>query len=87
MATGPQLETSVYIFAHCRETFDVRTKSDPSNVAYTTAKLGMHTDLAYENYVPGVSFGPCMLVHTSIILHGSDLMAHSIHLLAQCELY
>jgi hypothetical protein len=50
------------MFLPSRETFDVHTKPDPSNVAYTAAKLGMHTDLAYENYVPGVSLSYSLII-------------------------
>ena len=45
----------------CRNThygvnFEVMFKEDPSNVAYTNGTLGLHTDLPYYEYTPGVIF-------------------------------
>ncbi len=38
------------------ENFAVKSKVDPSNLAYTPVQLGMHTDLPYYSNPPGVSF-------------------------------
>ncbi|RDD45920.1 Gamma-butyrobetaine dioxygenase [Trichoplax sp. H2] len=41
-------------------TFQVKSKTDASNLAYTTGGLGMHTDLTYFNYIPGIQFLHCI---------------------------
>lgn len=38
-----------------RHTFQVKAKYNPSNLAYTSDGLPLHTDLPYYDYVPGVS--------------------------------
>ena len=38
-----------------RENFAVKSKVDPSNLAYTSLALGLHTDLPYYTNPPGVS--------------------------------
>ena len=40
---------------HGRQVFVVKNKVEPNNLAYTTAALGLHTDLPQVNYTPGVS--------------------------------
>ncbi|KAI8519039.1 Gamma-butyrobetaine dioxygenase [Branchiostoma belcheri] len=40
--------------------FVVMTKPNPSNVAYTSVKLGLHTDLPQYNYTPGVQMLHCI---------------------------
>ncbi|XP_078663612.1 gamma-butyrobetaine dioxygenase-like isoform X2 [Branchiostoma floridae x Branchiostoma belcheri] len=40
--------------------FVVMSKPNPSNVAYTSVKLGLHTDLPYYNYTPGVQMLQCI---------------------------
>ncbi|XP_035662137.1 gamma-butyrobetaine dioxygenase-like [Branchiostoma floridae] len=40
--------------------FVVKSKPNPSNVAYTSAKLGLHTDLPQYNYTPGVQMLHCI---------------------------
>ncbi|KAL9983475.1 hypothetical protein ACROYT_G005655, partial [Oculina patagonica] len=40
--------------------FEVQAKFDPSNVAYTTDYLPLHTDMAYYDYVPGVQLLHCI---------------------------
>ena len=39
---------------HYGETFQVRTKANPNNAAYTNTYLGLHLDLPYYEYNPGV---------------------------------
>lgn len=39
---------------HYGETFQVESKSDPNNLAYTADSLDMHTDLSYLVFKPGV---------------------------------
>ncbi len=34
--------------------FEVESKEDPSNLAYTTATLGLHLDEQHYAYTPGV---------------------------------
>ena len=43
-------------FSFCRPTFQVKSKTDASNAAYTSGRLPLHTDLAYYIWAPGVSF-------------------------------
>ena len=38
----------------------VRSKPDANNLAYTGASLGLHTDLPYYRYTPGVQFLHCI---------------------------
>jgi gamma-butyrobetaine dioxygenase len=40
---------------HYGEEFSVKSKMEPSNVAYTGQALQLHTDLPYYEYKPGVS--------------------------------
>jgi len=40
---------------HYGEEFSVKSKMEPSNVAYTGQPLQLHTDLPYYEYKPGVS--------------------------------
>ncbi|CAG0917145.1 unnamed protein product [Notodromas monacha] len=40
--------------------FPVKVKMEPSNLAYTGAALGLHTDLVYYDYMPGVQFLHCI---------------------------
>lgn len=38
----------------------VKTKNNPSNLAYTTGTLMLHTDLAYYDYLPGMQMMHCI---------------------------
>ena len=38
-----------------RHNFIVEAKIDPNNLAYTTGRLALHTDLPFYDYPPGVS--------------------------------
>ncbi len=40
---------------HYNETFDVVAKHEPNNIAYTPDTIGLHVDLPYYEYGPGVS--------------------------------
>ena len=42
---------------HYGHYFEVETKDDPSNLAYTSGTLGLHLDLGFYNYTPGVREG------------------------------
>ncbi|XP_046399888.1 gamma-butyrobetaine dioxygenase-like isoform X3 [Ischnura elegans] len=46
---------------HYGELFSVRAKNEPSNVAYTSEKLQIHTDLPYYEYKPGVNMLQCLV--------------------------
>ncbi|XP_065341216.1 gamma-butyrobetaine dioxygenase-like [Cloeon dipterum] len=46
---------------HYGEEFNVKSKSDPSNVAYTEQALQLHTDLPYYEYKPGVNMLHCLV--------------------------
>ena len=41
-------------YFYYREDFDVIAKPSPSNVAYSSGPLQLHTDLPYYEYKPGV---------------------------------
>ncbi|XP_074649433.1 gamma-butyrobetaine dioxygenase-like [Tubulanus polymorphus] len=43
------------------ESFQVESKTDPSNLAYTNVKLGLHCDLPFYYYVPGLQFLHCVV--------------------------
>lgn len=45
---------------HYGKTFNVKNKVNPNNLAYTSATLGLHSDLAYMSYVPGVQLLHCI---------------------------
>ena len=52
-------------FGYLRETnfgeiFNVETKPNPSDIAYTDAALASHTDNPYRNPVPGIQFLHCL---------------------------
>ncbi len=40
-------------------TFEVKTHINPTNLAFTSAALGLHTDLPSEDFAPGVQFLHC----------------------------
>lgn len=42
------------------EVFQVMSKPDPNNLAFTNATLGLHTDNPYYYYVPGVQMLHCL---------------------------
>ncbi|XP_064619881.1 gamma-butyrobetaine dioxygenase-like [Lineus longissimus] len=42
------------------DTFVVKSKQDPSNLAYTNKKLGLHCDLPFYNSVPGIQMLHCV---------------------------
>ncbi len=39
---------------HYLDVFEVKSKGDPNNLAYTSGTLGLHVDLPYYKYTPGV---------------------------------
>jgi gamma-butyrobetaine dioxygenase len=43
--------------------FNVITKSEPMNLAYTSATLGLHLDLPFYDYTPGVQLLQCVRQH------------------------
>ena len=48
---------NIYIFfLKFRVTFHVQVKSDATNAAYTSASLGLHSDVPFYDYIPGVRF-------------------------------
>lgn len=52
-------------FGHIRETnygrlFDVKTRSSPDNLAFSSAGLALHTDNTYRNPVPGLQLLHCL---------------------------
>ena len=49
------------IWLYFRDNFSVKTKVNTSNLAYTPQTLGLHTDLPYYHYCPGVSDPGCIL--------------------------
>ncbi|XP_070534063.1 gamma-butyrobetaine dioxygenase-like [Ptychodera flava] len=42
------------------EEFTVKSKFEPSNLAYTGHKLGLHTDLPHYHYTPSIQFLHCI---------------------------
>ena len=60
-----QLLTVIEQFGYVRETnygpyFEVRTRVDPSNLAYTNLGLGCHLDNPYRDPVPGLQLLHCL---------------------------
>jgi len=56
----------VDLFGYVRETnygrlFDVRVEPDPANLAFTSSRIGMHTDNPYRNPVPGLQLLHCLI--------------------------
>lgn len=56
----------VNLFGFVRETnygttFAVREEADPSNLAFTKASIGMHTDNPYRDPVPGLQLLHCLI--------------------------
>ncbi len=56
----------VGLFGYVRETnygpiFDVRVESNPANLAFTSATIGMHTDNPYRDPVPGLQLLHCLV--------------------------
>lgn len=56
----------VDLFGYVRETnygqiFDVRVKPDPANLAFTSQRIGMHTDNPYRDPVPGLQLLHCLV--------------------------
>ena len=45
---------------HYGQFWNVRSKSEANNLAYTGASLGLHTDLPYYDYTPGVQLLHCL---------------------------
>ena len=45
---------------HYGRIFEVKAKNDPNNLAYTNAELGLHVDLLFYEYMPGVQFLHCI---------------------------
>ena len=48
---------------HYGDDFEVYTKANPNNLAYTSAGLGLHTDLTYYSYMPGTQLLHCIGQH------------------------
>ena len=62
--TDEALKDMVHLLGHVDPScfgydFQVRVHSDPSNIAYTTSALGLHTDLPSESPPPSVQFLHC----------------------------
>lgn len=62
--TNDALQTLCELFGTVRPsfsgyTFDVFSKSNPENLAYTSKKLELHTDLPAEELAPGIQFLHC----------------------------
>ena len=60
-----QLFAVVALFGYVRETnygrlFDVKTVEKPTNLAFTSMKLGLHTDNPYRDPVPGLQLLHCL---------------------------
>ncbi len=58
--------TVVDLFGYVRETnygrlFDVRVEPDPANLAFTSLRIGMHTDNPYRDPVPGLQLLHCLI--------------------------
>ena len=47
-------------WTHYGDFWNVRTKPEANNLAYTSASLGLHTDLPYYSYTPGVQLLHCI---------------------------
>lgn len=69
----PAAEEAVFdavdLFGFVRETnygrlFDVIVRSDPANLANTSAEIGMHTDNPYRDPVPGLQLLHCIVNET-----------------------
>ncbi|CAH1797488.1 unnamed protein product, partial [Owenia fusiformis] len=45
---------------HYGETFTVKSKRDPNNLAYTGLKLGLHVDLPFYSFAPGIQMLHCI---------------------------
>ena len=50
----------VFVFVF-RQTFQVYSKFDPSNLAYTNAELGLHVDLPFYVYPPNVRINKMLI--------------------------
>ena len=56
----------VDLFGYVRETnygrvFDVKIEPDPANLAFTSQRIGMHTDNPYRDPVPGLQLLHCLV--------------------------
>lgn len=49
---------------HYGRTFQVKSKQNPSNLAYTSGGLALHTDLPFYNHVPGIQMLHCIKAAT-----------------------
>ena len=63
--TSRQLKTLSRKFGYLRETnfgelFNVETKPNPSDLAYTDVALALHTDNPYRDPVPGIQYLHCL---------------------------
>ena len=47
-------------WTHYGQIWNVRSKSEANNLAYTGASLGLHTDLPYYDHTPGVQLLHCL---------------------------
>ncbi|XP_071533091.1 gamma-butyrobetaine dioxygenase-like isoform X3 [Panulirus ornatus] len=62
---------------HYGEDFTVKAKPDPSNVAYLSGLLQLHTDLPYYEYKPGVQFIHCIVQYEGN--GGESLVSDAVH--------
>lgn len=62
--------------------FDVQSKPDPNNLAYTSLALPLHTDLAYQEAVPGNQFLHCFRNETS---GGESIFADALSIVEEFE--
>nr|XP_045617057.1 gamma-butyrobetaine dioxygenase-like [Procambarus clarkii]XP_045617058.1 gamma-butyrobetaine dioxygenase-like [Procambarus clarkii]XP_045617059.1 gamma-butyrobetaine dioxygenase-like [Procambarus clarkii]XP_045617060.1 gamma-butyrobetaine dioxygenase-like [Procambarus clarkii] len=62
---------------HYGESFTVKKKQDPSNVAYLSGPLQLHGDLPYYEYMPGVQFIHCIVQYEGE--GGESLVTDAVH--------
>lgn len=68
---------------HYGEDFTVKVKSDPSNVAYLSGPLQLHTDLPYYEHKPGVQFIHCIVQYQGE--GGDSLIADAANVARQLQ--
>ena len=71
----------VDLFGYVRETnygrlFDVRVEPDPANLAFTSLRIGMHTDNPYRDPVPGLQLLHCLVNESD---GGDSLLCDGFH--------
>ncbi|KAG0714172.1 Gamma-butyrobetaine dioxygenase [Chionoecetes opilio] len=52
-----------FLFSSPRRDYEIVTQVTPNNLAYTGARLGLHTDLPYCEYPPGTTWLHCIRQH------------------------